>query len=175
MRLNTLRPQTQQMLAIGVPLAAVILSVFVVYPAWGRYRAIRAEVARKSEELQNLKDAPQPPPETLLPAAEESPAEQTRFVGEINSLAVATRCQLRAIDRAGVNAESGPLHLAHVRVSLSGGYPNLRDFLWRINHGPRIYVVTDLSLGGTTGAVQANFGIERYLIPPGTPGIEPIR
>jgi hypothetical protein len=41
MALATISPAAQQRLAVAVPLIALAISLFVVYPAWGRYQDLK--------------------------------------------------------------------------------------------------------------------------------------
>src|SRR5689334_13812928 len=62
MRFFALPPEIQARVAVVIPLVALCLSLFVVYPAWGRYNGLRAQIAQQERELSDLRTAPLPAP-----------------------------------------------------------------------------------------------------------------
>jgi hypothetical protein len=177
MPLLTIKPENQQRLAVFVPLVALTLSVFVVYPAWGRYRGLQATIQTHRKELETLKATPIPPIGAVTPTAEDKPSEPPQFLGQIRSLAAESGCRVRGFDvSSNDKKEADPVRPVRARVELEGHFYQVRNFLTQLNHTPRLYVVTDFSLTGKTLAEQsanraqmdllrASIEIERYVSP----------
>src|SRR5687767_11335718 len=94
----TLNSQTQQILAVAVPLAALVLTLAVVYPSFGRYRALSARVERQRTKLRALQTAPVPEPGAPLAAVEASEDEPTRFMVAVAEIVRASQCELANLD-----------------------------------------------------------------------------
>jgi hypothetical protein len=171
------------LLAFGVPIAALLISLLVVFPTWGRYSELRGTVARQQAELDTLKATPVPPPVRTQPAADDTPAESSQFLGQMNRAAAETQCTLVALDaadaaasKAGDGASPSDVRAVRAKITVDGPFRQIRSLLWQLQHGPRLFVVTELSLtNNTSGAnrlaseagdrVRATIGLERYVAP----------
>ncbi|HOJ21851.1 MAG TPA: GspMb/PilO family protein [Armatimonadota bacterium] len=174
MRGITLSPDLQQLMAVGVPIAALLISLGVVYPGYQRYVEMSAKVEKQRQELHKLKNTPLPPVSRALPAADPEPGESARFLGHLVSLATSANCRFVGLDSAPVRvAHSGGLIRAvRTRVEIEGRYPQIRQFLAELANASRIYVVTSLDIdtrgrtnqpGQAPSTVRAIVEIERYL------------
>jgi hypothetical protein len=171
------------LLAFGVPIAALLISLLVVFPTWGRYSELRDNVARQQAELNTLKATPVPPPVRTQPAADDTPAESSQFLGQLNRVAAETQCTLISLDatpsepaKAGDGASPSNVRAVRARITVDGPFRQIRSLLWQLQHGPRLFVVTELSLthsasgsnnlANTAGdQVRATIGLERYVAP----------
>ena len=172
------KPEIQQRLAIFVPLIALALSLFVVYPAWGRYGALNQQIARQRDDLEKLKAEPPPvAPGLVAPTADDVPSEPPEFLGEIRSLAAEANCHLAGFDLSpsDKSVAVGAVRAVRAKIDLEANYVQIRDFLFRLNHAGRLLAVTDLTLisadtgpRGTapSGPLHATLNIERYVAPP---------
>ena len=172
------RPEIQQRLAILVPLVALALSLFVVYPTWGNYNDLKAQIARQRTELSDLKKMTIAAPGPVAPTANDVPSEPPAFLGEIRILAHESNCRLVGFDLApeGKAADSGPVRAVRARLDLEANYVQIRDFLFRLKHVGRLLVVTDLEMMTTantgnknappSGPLHATLNVERYVTPP---------
>lgn len=184
MRITSIRPEVQQWLSIGVPLVALALSLLVVYPAYGQYRALQTQVAVKRDQLGQMQAAPIAPPGPVMPTAPEVPTEAPEFLGEIRALAAESGCQLVGFDitPSAATPAAGAVHPVRSKVDLESQYPQVRDFLARLTGAPRLFAVSDLTLTSATAAgqsgaapgatpthagatVHAAIEIERYVTP----------
>lgn len=178
-----MNPQMQQLLAVGVPIAALVISLAAVFPAWGRYGDLCREVAQKRLELKKLKEAPLPAPNPVTPAVKDEPGESARFLGQVVSLGQAAGCKFVGLDvqPATTTRAAGMLRAVRSKVEVSAYYPQVRQFLWQIGRADRLYVVcgADLDTRGRPtsgpqahGPIHATVELERYLIAT-TPGAPP--
>ena len=175
--------QVMQLLGIGVPLLALALTLGVVYPSWGSYRALAARVEKQRQELQTLRAAPLPRRDPVVPAVEATEAEPSQFVGAIAALAAANQCELRGLDlqpSGGDTSAAGPIRPIRAKLTVTGHYIRIRALLADLNRAPRLYSVAELSLKSTapasgqaaaalavsTGRLDATLTIERYVMPP---------
>lgn len=168
-------PQFQQILAVGVPIVALVISLAVVYPAWGRYGEIREQVDKQQKELATLKATPLPPRDPVLPAVNDSPAESALFLGQIVALTLAPQCRFVGLDTApGAGAKAGSaIRPVRTKVEVEGQYPQIRQFLAQVAGAPRLFVVTSLDVasrpssqpGQLPGGLHATVELERYLVP----------
>lgn len=178
MSLLTLKPENQQRLAVFVPIIALILSLFVVYPAWGRYRELKMAIRAQRTELETLRATPIPPAGSVDPTAQDSPSEPPQFLGRIRSMAAETGCRLSGFDVSATEKKgTAPLRAVRARVELEGQYYQVRNFVMQLGRAPRLYVITDFSLAGKpppgqqaaihsqTGPLHASIEIERYVSP----------
>jgi hypothetical protein len=178
MPLLTIKPENQQRLAVFVPIIALILSLFVVYPAVGRYQALQKTIQTEQKELDTLRATPIPPVGTVAPTAAESPSEPPQFLGQIRILASETDCRVSGFDvSAAGSKDTTPLRAVRSRVELEGRFYQIRNFLTQLGRAPRLYVVTDFSLTGKTSVgpqsansspsnlLRASIEIERYVAP----------
>jgi hypothetical protein len=171
-----LSPEIQQRLAIFVPLVALVLSLFVVYPAWGRYGALNDKIAQQQRELSDLKRTPVFTPGPVKPAEDYSPTEPPTFLAQIKKLALEAHCAIPQYDISdtGKVTDKGPVRAYRAQFVLEGAYVQIRDFLYRLNHADRLYVVTDLTITSSSpgspatasyGPLRASIEIERYVAP----------
>lgn len=176
-------PENKQRLAVLVPLLALCISVFQVYPAWGRYGALKNEVHTKSIELERLKAAPVPEPGRLMPAAPALPTEPPQFLAHVNAMAREAGVQVAGFDLVGQAADKaeavGTVKAVRAKIDLEGSYPAIRAFLAQVAATDRMYVVTDMDVTtsrSTTAAVavrgpiRATLTIERYVTAVEAPG-----
>lgn len=176
-----LTSRTQQYLAIGMPLAALALSLLVVYPTWTRYQAVRKDARELADELHALKSAPMPPRHAQLAGADDTEAEPSEFLGELATLAAATGCEFSGMDLATTSSPAGAakanqaLKPLLTKVHLRGTYRQVRAYIYQLGRAPRLYTITDLSLRGNQGRTSyqgssrrllATLTIERYVTPP---------
>jgi hypothetical protein len=178
--------QLQQLLAIGMPLAALLLIILVAYPSWGRLNQFRREVEDRKVELQAVQSAPIPTRDPVLPAANDTPEESSEFIGVITGLVNTSRCEMVGLTTQPAAAANGLVRPKRVQLRIKGHYPAIRALLWRLRNSPRRFTVTELSLqgGGTASAgsqeradtrLTASLTIERYVsqrnpAPSSTPG-----
>jgi hypothetical protein len=173
----SLSPRTQQALAVGMPMAAIALSLLIIYPTWNRYADFRGEVATYRERLDALRSAPLPSRDPVLPAADAVESEPSHFMGVITAAAAASGCDLVRLDVIPMTekATDPPLvRPVRARVNLLGHYPRLRAFLLHLQGSSRLYTVTELTLNSTETAkeeiasprLNAILTIERYVTPP---------
>lgn len=179
-------PETQQKLAVGVPILAVIVSLIIIVPAWGRNAELTAQLGRDRAELAALRSAAPPELSGTEPAADPSPEEAAVFQTEVRSMAAKAGCALAGYDllqtqaadaaKESTTGQSGDssaaaagLRAQRVKVDVTGTYQQIRSLLWQIAHARRLYVINELviSLEKRTGAavepLSATIGIERYV------------
>lgn len=174
-----IRPEIQQKLAIFVPLIALVLSLFVVYPAWGHYGELARKVEAQRHELEKLKAAPDIARDPVAPAADDVPTEAPQFFGQMKALAAEARCEVKVDAGSPDKVQNiGAVRSVRGRVDMDASYIQVRDFLFRLSHANRLFAVTDLSLTKATGGgrmsvpagpLHATIEIERYVIPSAKP------
>jgi len=163
-----------QLLAGFSPLLAVLVSLFVVYPMWGEYQRLQADIKHHGQELQALKAAPPLAPADAAAVGDEVPSEPPRFLGELTRMAAASGCKLVGYEAGGTEGEKKPVNSmrpVRAKVSLKGYYDNVRTFLERLARSPRLYTVRELALSATggdpqhpsTGLLDINLTVERYV------------
>jgi hypothetical protein len=181
---STLSPELQQRLAIVVPIVALLISLFVVYPAWGRYTTLQARIEKQKKEL-----AAQQKDLTALRArlsqeaqkgaatVEDQPAELPEFMQKIRDMARRAHCGIEDLTvPRPPKPDAGVVQVLEAHVELEGSYPQIRDFLSRLNRGPRLSVVANFSLVGSVPQTQpgkpaaahrlrAAIDIERFVAP----------
>jgi hypothetical protein len=173
----------QQRLAIFVPLIALGLSLFVVYPAWRHFGKLGQDIEGQRRELRALKEAPVITRSSVAPAADDLPAESPEFLRQIREMAEEANCHLTVdLSPPDQTPDTGPIRAVRAKIELDTQYVRVRDFLYRLNHAPRLYVVTDLTLATTTatnssqpsiGVLHATIEIERYVISPAAKATAP--
>ncbi|MFN3648284.1 MAG: hypothetical protein ACK47B_01785 [Armatimonadota bacterium] len=174
-----LSARTQQYLAVGMPLAALAISLLVVFPTWTRYQSVTRRADTLAMELGELKAAAMPPRHEQLAAADDTEAEPSQFLGDLATLAAATGCELSGMDLATpatADAKSAAvLKPVLTKVQIKGTYRQIRAFIYQTRRAPRLYTITELSLRGEPGRdvggdrirrLLAMLTIERYVTPP---------
>lgn len=182
MRFRSISPDNQRRLAIAMPIAALLLSLFVVYPTWGRYTALLSTLTADRKALDVLKASPRPDVGPIRAVEEGLPSESPGFLGQVRRLAQLSGCRMKGFDvSAGPAQPVGIVRAVRSHVELEGRYPQIRDFLLRVVYAPRLYVVTECTVvpaattvsavgrkeaGSAPGTLRASIEIERYVTPP---------
>jgi len=183
MRFSALRPEIQVRLAVVIPLIALFLFLFAVYPAWGRYTEASARSEQQERELADLRAAPLPPPVAPGIIVEAQPSEPPQFLEQISMIAVGANCHILGFDLvpAGTPApaptpgDAGLIKAVRARIELDATYPQVRAFLYRLAGTLRPFTVTEVNLTTpgestlkmtTVGTLHASIDIERYVVPP---------
>ena len=177
MQYISIKSRTQLWLVIGMPVLALALSLFVIFPLWGGYRKQAEQVKKQRAALNALQTAPLPPPNPVVSAAIDVPSEPNDFVSTLTSMAVANGCEIAGLEMTRTAEEKAESLVRPVRakLTLSASYSGLRAFLDQLRRAGRLYVVTELSLD--TGPSQSTASlpgrrlnailtIERYVTPP---------
>jgi hypothetical protein len=174
MALTSISPAMQQRLAVAVPIVALGISLFVVYPAWGRYQDLQVEAGKLEKELATLKENPVEPPGPVLPADKRSDEESAGFLRLTQDLANASGCRLMGMNSAPTESKADQLaRPIRTAVELEAPYPRIRGFLFQVANADRVLSVTDVRISspgstssqpfGNTGLLKADIGIERYV------------
>lgn len=188
MGLSNISPVNQQRIAVLTPLIALVLSLFVVYPAWGRYVDKRATIEKKRIELEKLKATPVPAPPAFMPTADDLPTEPPQFEGQISAVAAASQCELANFDLSAPTGgtsdadKESPVKALRARVEINADYPHIRSFIYNLGRAPRLFVVTSLDITTNTsgkgapvqvysGPLHASMEIERYVAPSATAAV----
>ena len=174
MRGVAVNPQLQQILAVCVPILAMVISLAGVYPAGGRYGALSKEVQQKERDLAKLKATPLPPRDPVLPAVNDAPGESAQFLGQLVSMTAPPRSRFMGLEsKAGEPRPGEVVRPVRSRVEIDGDYPELRRYVARLNTAPRLFVVTSLdcaqranSQTGAGAGLHATIEVERYVVPP---------
>ncbi|MCX6362460.1 MAG: hypothetical protein NT029_21925 [Armatimonadetes bacterium] len=180
-------PIVMQRAAIWVPIVAVLLSVLVVYPAWGRYSRLRADVEQKEAQLKAVLSRPVPARRSVVPTADPKPDEPPRFLEEMRAVARASHCTMVGFDltpketakpktsseepaKPDPNKPPEIIRTVRAKVEVEAGYPAVRAFMSTVLSAPRLYAITSVELtrsqlvaGATCRAVVE---IERYILDP---------
>ena len=188
MRLTGLSPQAQQRLAVLVPVIALLISVFVVYPGYGRYRELQEQIAEHQERLNNLRATPIPLAATITPAVPDVPSEPPEFLASIRELAAATGCDLVGFDLTlppappsgeqelaqGGNKpkeqqeKPSPVRPVRAKIEVRADDGGIRSLVREIMLASRLYAVTSCEVvqaDATTGPpLRATIEIERYVL-----------
>ena len=176
MALTSISPAMQQRLAVAVPIIALGISLFVVYPAWGRYQELRSEEGRQEEQLNTLKANPVPPPGPVQPTVDRSPSEPPQFLGLVTRLANDSGCRIAGFNVAPVESKTDQTaRPIRATIELDCRYPQFRSFLYQAAHAERVLTVTDIKITApaasnqpfaTVGPLKATIGLERYVTTP---------
>ena len=173
-----LSPEAQQRIAVIVPILALVLSLFVDYPAWGRYSALRTKIGQQEAELRTLKATPLPPVETGRPAVDAAPEEPPQFLAHVGAIATASNVRIAGFDLVSAKdaqQEIGEVRAVRAKVDVEGTYEQIRLFLLQLGQTDRLYVVADLDLRASTaganrvvasGLLRATVTVERYVTSP---------
>jgi Tfp pilus assembly protein PilO len=176
MRFFNTSPADQQRIAVVVPIVALAVSMFAVYPKWQDYQALGPRVEQQRKKLSELRAAALPPDIPGIAALPALPSEPPEFMGEINDIATAANCHVTGFDLkppAGA-VDTGPMQAVKAQVMLVGRYSDLRTFITLVSHAIRVFAVSDLSIAPVVrakddhlpaDALQATIEIERYVAP----------
>jgi hypothetical protein len=180
-------PVIMQRAAVGVPIVAVLISVLVVYPAWGRYSRLRADVEQKEAQLKAILSRPVPVRRSVAATADPRPDEPPRFLEDVRALVRSSRCSMVGFDltpkdatkpRATTDEPEKPdpnqppeiVRTVRAKVEVEAGYPAVRAFVAAVLSAPRLYAITSLELSRSqlvAGATcRAAVEIERYIVDP---------
>ena len=172
-------PEVQQRIAVLVPLVALSLSIFVVYPNWQSYQELKRTIEKQQKELDVLKATPVPPPSPITLAVPALASEPPQFLGQVSAIAAETHCYVSGFDLTPISGgkEGDPIQTVRAKITMEAQYAEVRNFVSRLARAPRLLVITDMSLtsvassaavGRTTasGSLQAAVEIERYLLVP---------
>ncbi|MBM3493629.1 MAG: hypothetical protein FJX72_04800 [Armatimonadetes bacterium] len=187
----TLSPQVQQRLAVFVPVVALAVSVFVVYPGFLRLRETQAEIANRRERLTNLRATPVPLLAAIQPAAKDTPSEPPEFLAGVRAMAADSRCELVGFDLtlppAPVSGEKelaqggnkpeekkeapSPVRPVRAKIEVRSDYDGIRSFIRAVTLAPRLYAIAGCEVKETSDLnappLQATVEIERYVLVPG--------
>ena len=192
MTASRLSPAAQQRIAIAVPLVALVVSVFVVYPSYLNYRKLGEEIEDKAVRLNNLLQTPIPLASTIQPAAADTPSEPPEFLASIREMATEARCELVGFDLTlppapvsgekelalGGNKPEGetkkevvsPVRPVRAKIEVKSDYDGIRQLLRGIILAPRLYAVAGCEVQPNDGSngqghsVRATIEIERYVL-----------
>jgi hypothetical protein len=191
--LSSLPPHIQQRLAVAVPLIALALSLFVVYPGWTHWRQLLAEADQKRVRLSNLQATPIPLPGARRPAAEDTPSEPPEFLADMQRIAAASGCGFVGFDLTLPPAPvSGEEELAQggnkkpdepkapplvkpvrAKIEVEADYARVRQFVQGIIGASRLYAIASLEVKNANKRIPellaATVEIERYVLNPDAP------
>jgi hypothetical protein len=174
MAITIIQPDWQRRIAVVVPIVALALSLFVVYPQWKRYSALQVQIAKKQTELDALKASPLPEPGPVRPAVDQRPSEPPLFLEQVTAVATASGCKLigfEVVEQGKARAASGLVQPVRSKIDVEGSYLQIRQFLWQLARADRVYVVTELLVenpapsvqAAVRGPLRATVTIERYV------------
>jgi len=162
-----------------VPIVALLLSLFVVYPTWGRYTDLRTRIGVQRAERDGLRAAPRPDVGAVVPAENDLPSEPPKFLGQVRLLADLAGCRVKGFELSPTpKSEGQPARAVRAHVEIEGRYSQIRNFLVSLTSAPRLYVITELNmeaakipgsnqpgavLGIKSNQLNAGIGIERYV------------
>lgn len=192
MRFSRLSPQTQQRLAILVPVVALVISIFVVYPGFVRWRELQAEIADRSKRLADLRATPIPLSSTIQPAVPDTPSEPPEFLAAVREMTFSTGCDLVGFDLTlppappsgeqelaqGGNkpkeeqTKPSPIRPVRAKIEVRADYDGLRRLLKAIIQAPRLYAIASCEVqpadASTGQPLRAAVEIERYVLKQGS-------
>lgn len=198
--LSGLPPHIQQRLAVLVPIIALLLSVFVVYPGWNRWRDLKDQIAEQQEKLERLRNTPIPVVSNRVPAVPDTPSEPPEFLASIREIAHQSNCRLVGFDLtlppapatgekelalggnpdpnnpdAGKPEKPKLVKPVRAKIEIEADYPRIRTFVQNITRANRLYAVAGVEVtpGGAEGMQRAIVEIERYVLNPEAPPPEP--
>jgi Tfp pilus assembly protein PilO len=177
MRFFNTRPSDQQRIAILVPIIALALSLFVVYPKWQEYRELIPKLEQQRKDLAALRAAPLPSQLPGIAAVAALPSEPPEFMGQVNYLAAAANCKVTGFDLKPPTGtvDAGPVQAIKSQIMLVARYADIRAFVSQVARSPRLLALSDLNVapvirakndGFPADALQATVEIERYVMPP---------
>lgn len=196
--LSALPPHIQQRLALLVPLIALAVSLFVVYPGWNNWRDLKQQAAEKRARLETLRNTPIPLPATKQPAVADTPSEPPEFLASIRSIAEQSGCKVVGFDLTlppapatgekevalGGNPDPNQkkeepklVRPVRAKIEVEANYRCIRGFVRNIMRAPRLYAIASLdittSTESRTGLLKATVEIERYVVNPEAPPPQP--
>src|SRR5580700_349263 len=126
MRFFNTRPSDQQRIAVLVPIIALAVSIFVVYPKWQEYQALLPKVEQQRKELSALRAAAPLPSTPGIAAKPALPSEPPEFMGDVNYIAAAANCRVNGFDLkpSAVTADAGPIQSVKAQIMLVARYPD---------------------------------------------------
>jgi hypothetical protein len=177
MRFFNTRPSDQQRIAVLVPIVALALSIFVVYPKWNDYQALLPKVEQQRKELSALRAAALPPNAPGIGTMPALPSEPPEFMGEVNDLAAAANCRVTGFDLkpSTVAVNAAPMQAVRADITLVARYADVRRFVARVARTPRVFAVSNLTVAPAVrtkddhlaaDALQATVEIERFVSTP---------
>jgi hypothetical protein len=177
MRFFNTSPADQQRIAILVPIVALALSIFAVYPKWQDYQAMLPKVEQQRQALSALRAAAPLPDIPGIASEPALPSEPPEFLGQINEIAAAAHCRVAGFDltpsTGAVNTV--PVQAVRAQITLVARYADVRKFVAQVVHAPRVFAVSDLTVAPVVrtksdkyaaDALQASVEIERYVTTP---------
>lgn len=194
--LTNLPPRVQQYLAVLVPVIALVISVFVVYPGWKNWRAVEAQIVANEQKLQTLKETPVPVVAAKVAAAENTPSEAPEFLASVREVAAQAGCSVVGFDltqppapatgekemalggnpdpakQALERQRKSPVKPVRGKIEVEASYQRIRQFIQGIMGANRLYAVVGIEVSGAKeypGLVRATIEIERYVVNPEAP------
>lgn len=192
--LSSLSPQVQQRLAVLVPIIALVVSLFVVYPGWNNWRDLVRKAEEKRAKLQTLKNTPIPMAAAKQPAAADTPSEPPEFLASVREVAARAGCSVVGFDltlppapatgekelalggnpdpakEAAEKAKKSLVKPVRGKIEIEADYQHIREFLQGIQNAPRLYAIAGVDITSTnvetTGLLRATVEIERYVLNP---------
>lgn len=179
---SSLSPENQQRVAILLPIVVVIAAIFLCYPAFANYRTTLATLSARRAEYERLRSEPLPPTPAGTAAAADLPSEPALFKQQVSAIAAASRCRVVGFDLVPMVAavpaakdakpETAVIKPRRATVTITGAYPAMRSFLYRLAGANRVYVVVGIEVTSHPGTptapqqgLQAAVTIERYVVP----------
>ncbi len=191
--LSGLPPHIQQRVAVLVPLVALALSIFFVYPGWVQWRKGLAETEDLGRQLAEIKATPIPLASAREPGAEDTPSEPPEFFAKAREVAQAAGCRIVGFDltlppappsgekeiamggneteeqKAARKAKEKPPLIRPVRAKfeLESNYMGIRRFMMGIIQAPRLYAIASVEITAPNldnpGVLKGVVEIERYI------------
>src|SRR5580658_10040726 len=124
MRFFNTRPSDQQRIAVLVPIVALALSIFVVYPKWQDYQALLPKVDQQRKDLLALRAAALPPDAPGIPALPSVPSEPPEFLGDASYIAAAANCRVTGFDLKPPTGavDAGPVQAVKADIIVDARY-----------------------------------------------------
>lgn len=109
-----------------------------------RCNSMREKVRRYDEELERLE-------EFFNERLGRQIDRMTAIQKEIRSVAVEFRIDPNSIDYRSSEAEGSDMTQFQIIIPLVGGYPNLRQFIERLESSPSLFIIDSVELAGSKG------------------------
>lgn len=173
--------ELQKALAVLLPLVALLLGIFLVYPAYTGLETQQAALRSAQSELAKLRAESVVAEDRIIPAVVADEEEPNLFVGELRTIARASGCEFRQVTMLTPGSRSSEVQARRARLTVRGTYAGVRRLLANLKLYRRLLAVTDLTASEEPGRqvldrsaiVRAEMTIERYVAMPGssvTPG-----